>query len=194
MHWEGVVWVKPATTYKLLAQNQYYRHIDPISLKYAEENMYIHREMHPSPNVHTCTHTHTHTAHTHIHTSTYMYLCIDFCVNVLKDHTSTQEHSYYKSLIDTAKAVLKQTFTIDGELSLMHDWPLEHTISLQLQHGTTMNRNCFITYQLFDHRSIIHQTRSSQDLFTFWHHKNVGSLVSAVKWYHVRWRTVHTKI
>ena len=31
---------------------------------------------------------------------------------------ATQEHSYYKSLIDTAKAVLQQTFTVDGELKL----------------------------------------------------------------------------
>ena len=44
-------------------------------------------------------------------------------IKVLKDAEAhlllaTQEHSYYKSLIDTAKAVLKQMFTIDGELKV----------------------------------------------------------------------------
>ena len=80
--------------------------------------------------IHTYTYTYTYTltyAHTHVYTytltyayiyayeSTYMYTLIT-SINVLKDAEAhlllaTQEHSYYKSLIETAKAVLQQTFS-----------------------------------------------------------------------------------
>ena len=53
--------------------------------------------------------------------STYMYMITS--IKVLKDAEAhlllaTQERSYYKSLIETAKPVLQQTFTVDGELKL----------------------------------------------------------------------------
>ena len=85
----------------------------PLSMPKRTCTYYIHiQKCTPQMYIQACTHTHT--ARTHIHTST--YLCINFCIKVLKHAEAhlllaTQERSYYKSLIDTAKAVLKQTFT-----------------------------------------------------------------------------------
>ena len=50
-------------------------------------------------------------------------MLITFSIKILKDAEAhlllaTQERSYYKSLIDTAKAVLQQIFTVNGELKL----------------------------------------------------------------------------
>ena len=68
--------------------------------------------------VHVQRHTHT---HTHTHKQTQALTCINFCTKVLKDAEehlllATKERSYYKSLVDSAKAVFKRTFTVDGEL------------------------------------------------------------------------------
>ena len=121
-----------------------------------------------------CVHTHTHT-HKHL-----TYTCIDFCIKVLKDAEAqlllaTQERSYYKGLIEKAKAVMEQDFTVDGELkppclnACLSPGTNKITVhySFDMAQQVGMNKNCFIAYQLFNHRSTIHRTRSSQDLCTF---------------------------
>ena len=82
------------------------------------------QSMHTHTQTHTPTHPHTHTytrTLTYAYKSTYML--ITFSIRVLKDAEAhlllaTQKRSYYKSLIDMAKAVLQQTFTVDGQLKL----------------------------------------------------------------------------
>ena len=90
--------------------------------------------MHTHTHIRTQTRTHTQifNAYTHMHTLTHVihtntckktYTLITFSTKVLKDaeahlELATQECSYYKSLIDTAKAVLRETFTIDGKLKV----------------------------------------------------------------------------
>ena len=70
---------------------------------------------------HPCMHIRTHTYCTYTYPHKHLpHTCINLCIEVLKYAEAhlllaTQECSY-KSLIDMAKAVLKQTSTINGEL------------------------------------------------------------------------------
>lgn len=65
----------------------------------------------------------TQVTRTYLHTEDGWHTLAYSCRQVLKDaeahlHLATQERSYYRSVIDTSKEALKDTFTVNGELQV----------------------------------------------------------------------------
>ena len=82
-----------------------------------------HTDTHAHIRTYTHVRVHTCTPVEYTHTSIYLTCGLTSIRKVLKDAEAhlllaTKERSYYKTLVDKAKAIVAQTFTVDGELKL----------------------------------------------------------------------------
>ena len=181
---------------------------------YAQRHIHVHMCTISCIHAHAHTHTNIHT-NTHIppppHTHTCMHACIQKHLPVDIDHlhkgiqrcrstplagnprTLLLQESGWNSQGSPA-ADLYSRWRAEAAMSScsVKPWnPEDHHALVWTWHKLVwVEKKTFKTYQLFYHRSTIHQTHSSQDPCTFWHHESVGSLASVAKRYHARWITV----